>query len=47
MNLFITKLIGSGDKLYVASEDINTIRKMVYDENPIHVVAIKDEDGGE
>ncbi len=44
MNLFITKLIGSGDKLYVASEDINVIRKMVYNENPIHVIEIKEED---
>jgi len=44
MNLFITKLIGSDGKLYVASEDVDVIRRMVYDENKIHVIEIKDED---
>lgn len=46
--LYATKLIGSGGKLFIMSEDLKHIKKMQFDNNPIFIIQsveiLKDED---
>jgi hypothetical protein len=45
--LFLTKLLGSKDELYVASEDIEQIKRLQYDNNTIYTVNIEDKESHE